>query len=462
MDPSGVPLLSTTLAECVVIGVLALLFATVWLRAREPGMPLLALGFLLAAVWYWRSDTLPNTGPDIDIPLLRAWSIVIGAAVVLVTAGVVQYLGFPRGALRALVVALWLPSGVLIAALALGVAVPHRVFHVGVLLSYVGAAVLAMAALPFVMQAAGVHPLHLKYLAGLGLAVFGIIVLVISLLRRQRALALEVARRAVAEAQLREANLRLEARVGERTRHLHELVAGLEAVNRGVSHDLRGPLGGMSQLARLAAEAMGRGDASMAQRALPAIAEQCEQSVRMVSAMLDLARVGEATPRREPVALEALVRSAFGEVMLSRPGEAAPALHCEGLPSVAADPDLLRTVFVNLLGNAVKFSRTAAAPRIEVSAEVTGADVTVCVRDNGPGFAADAAERLFEPFHREHASTSVEGHGLGLSIVRRAIEAMGGRVRAEPEPGGGARFGIRLPGAALRAPATPEALALAP
>lgn len=343
------PLLTVTVVEAIAIGVLALLFWTVWLRAREPGTPLLGAGFALAALWYFSSDSLPYTGPFIDVPVLRASSIVIGSAVVLVTVGVVQYLGFPRGWLRAFVVALWLPSAVLIAALAVGQPVRHEVFHVGVLLSYVGAALLAlrraferpgqnhlglavalliMAALPFLLQAAGVPSEQLKYFAGIGLAAFGMIVLTISLLHRQRELGREVACRTAAETRLREANVLLESRVVERTSHLHELITGLEAVNRGVSHDLRGPLGGMSQLARLAADALSRGDPSMAHRALPAIAEQCDASVRMVCSMLDLARLGEATPRREPVQLGRIVRSAFEEVILSRPDPARSGPRC--------------------------------------------------------------------------------------------------------------------------------------
>jgi len=468
------PLLTVTVVEAIAIGVLALLFWTVWLRAREPGTPLLGAGFALAALWYFSSDSLPYTGPFIDVPVLRASSIVIGSAVVLVTVGVVQYLGFPRGWLRAFVVALWLPSAVLIAALAVGQPVRHEVFHVGVLLSYVGAALLAlrraferpgqnhlglavalliMAALPFLLQAAGVPSEQLKYFAGIGLAAFGMIVLTISLLHRQRELGREVACRTAAETRLREANVLLESRVVERTSHLHELITGLEAVNRGVSHDLRGPLGGMSQLARLAADALSRGDPSMAHRALPAIAEQCDASVRMVCSMLDLARLGEATPRREPVQLGRIVRSAFEEVILSRPGAQRPTLRCGELPTVQADPDLLRTVFVNLLGNATKFSGQTQVPRIDVVVDVEGADVQVCVRDNGVGFSADAAEHLFEPFYRAHGA-AFDGHGLGLSIVRRAIEAMGGRVWAAVAPEGGAQLCFRLTGAAQSA--TPE------
>jgi signal transduction histidine kinase len=101
---------------------------------------------------------------------------------------------------------------------------------------------------------------------------------------------------------------------------------------------------------------------------------------------------------------------------------------------------------VNLLSNAAKFSRQANAPLIEVDARSAGRSVTVCVRDNGVGFDPAVADRLFDPFYRGHAGR-FEGHGMGLHIVRRAIERHGGTVCAQ---GGdaGAVFSFTLPEAA--------------
>lgn len=461
------PLLSVLGFEAIVIGVLAALFAAFWLRGRDPGMPWLVAGFGLAAAWYQNSGNLPDTGPDINTPTLRAWSIVIGVAVLCVSTGVVQYLGLPKGRSRWLVFACGVPGLALIAVLVAGADVPHGVFHIGVLLVYLGAAglafrrartepgdghavlalaLLSLALMPFVLAQAGVNPSHLKYFAGVSLAVFGMVLLTVCLLRRHRALAVEVQRRTDAEALLRDANARLEARVHERTVHLRELIGGLEAFNRGVSHDLRGPLGGMSSLANMAADAMARGDASLAQRALPMIARQCDASVRMVGTMLDLARIGDTPVRHEQVCLSDIAQAAFDEVMLSVPEAARPPLLCHPMPMVRADPNLLRPVFVNLIGNAVKFTRGSAAPQIDIDAAVDGRDVSVCVRDNGVGFAPEMAQRIFEPFYRGHAA-SHEGHGLGLSIVRRAIEAMGGTVWAQPAEGGGASLCFRIPAA---------------
>lgn len=457
------------------MGVLAIMFAAVWLRSREPGTGLLSVGFLVATAWYHFSDLAPVTGPAIDTLPERIATTTLIVAILLRTAGVVAYLGMPTGALRGFIALCVAPPLACLVWLLLGLDLPHRFFHFIGLLPYLGAAalafrcaasepgnahgllgvaLLALPVLPFVLDAAGVPPGDLKYYTGVAVIAFGMLVLTVSLLRRHRALRAEVLRRTEAELLLRDANLQLEARVGERTAHLRELIGGLESFNRGVSHDLRGPLGGMSQLARLAADAMTHGDSSLARRALPQIASQCDASAKMVNAMLELARLGEVQAQRVPVDLRAVVDSAVDEVMLSQPAARPLALQVGELPGVFADPVLLRTAFVNLIGNAVKFSREASEPRIELESRVEGRDVTLCVRDNGSGFPAECAARLFDPFYRA-PGTRQEGHGLGLSLTRRAIEAMGGQVWAVSRPQGGAELCFRLKGALV--PAVPAA-----
>lgn len=473
MNAGPQPLLSVLQFEGAVIAALAMLFAFTWLRGRERGMPMLALGFALTALWYLNADRIAYAGPNIDTDPQRIWSSLVAIAVLLISVGVMQYLGPPRGRRRWALALFLAPSVITLAAVALTPDVPRRVFHVAVLLPYAGAALLAfrrapqnpghghvllgLALLtppltPYVLLAAGLPPTQLKYFAGASVVLFGMILLTVSLLRRQRQLDAEIRRRALAEDGLRDANVQLEQRVQQRTAHMRELIQGLEAFNRSVSHDLRGPLGGMSSLARMAADAMSRGDASMAQRALPVIANQCDSSVRLVGTMLDLARLGDHAIQPETICLDELVRAAFDEVMLAAPAGTKPVLNCQPMPAVRADPRLLRPVLVNLIGNAVKFSRDAAQPRIDIEAQQHGPDLTLCVRDNGVGLPAGSADRIFEPFEQAHGAR-FEGHGLGLSIVRRAVQAMGGRTWAEARPQGGAALCFTLPGAIVEAAA---------
>jgi signal transduction histidine kinase len=273
---------------------------------------------------------------------------------------------------------------------------------------------------------------------------FGLTLLTVSLLRRRRALEWEVERRAIAEKQLTRLNATLEQRVAERTADLQQLVGGLESFNRSVSHDLRGPLGGIEGLAQLALDGLAQGDATVAQRALPAIAAQAQTSHRLVDALLQLARVSDATLRRASVDLAALVQEVVGELSQTRPGDGLPAIEVGALPAARGDADLLRPVLRNLIGNAIKFSRETPDAKVTIHGSTTTEEVVVSVRDNGVGFEPQAASRLFQPFRRLHEGR-FEGSGVGLSIVRRAVERHGGRVWAESEPGQGAAFYFSLP-----------------
>ncbi|MCK6432642.1 MAG: ATP-binding protein [Aquabacterium sp.] len=123
------------------------------------------------------------------------------------------------------------------------------------------------------------------------------------------------------------------------------------------------------------------------------------------------------------------------------------------MPEVSADPALLRQVLVNLVGNAAKYSAAVDTPRIEITAQASEPGwVTLQVSDNGVGFDDAQAARLFEPFQRLHG-VQYQGHGVGLSIVRRIVERHGGRVWAQSAPGQGARFFVSLPAAASVRPA---------
>jgi signal transduction histidine kinase len=276
---------------------------------------------------------------------------------------------------------------------------------------------------------------------------FGMTLLTVSLLRRRRTLEREIERRRVAEAALNDANRNLEASVATRTAELEELVAGLEGFNRSVSHDLRGPLGGIAGLARLASDAVDHGDIAMVQRSLQAIAAQADTSTKLISALLQLAHVGDAKLSRRTVKLEELTREVIAQLRMGQAGANAAQWVIGDLPDVEADVDLLRPVFVNLMGNAVKFAREAHPPIVQVDASVDAGDVTVHVRDNGVGFPPEAAPQLFQPFMRLHGRR-FEGHGIGLSIVRRAVERHGGRVWAESRPEHGSTFHFTLPKAA--------------
>jgi signal transduction histidine kinase len=433
-----------------VLTTLALLFFGLARRDREPGMPWLGAGFGLAALWYvFSPELVMPLVLHLTTPALRLSSGVLTAATMCTTLGVIVYLRGSIAANRGWI-ALLVPCAALLAGLALGLDVTNAASALARMLCFAATGVLALRqsrvepgaghvllgislllvpTAVLVLQVLRVAPGALPVLAAMPMIFFGMTLLTVSLLRRRRALEAEIARRAAAEAALGAAN---------------------QGFNRAVSHDLRGPLGGIAGLAQLATSALDGGDVAMVRRSLAAIATQADTSTKLVAALLQLAHVGDAKLARRKVALEALTRDVIAQLRLGQDasGMAASAQWIVGaLPDVEADADLLRPVLVNLMTNALKFSRDAHPPIVRIDASIDARETTVHVRDNGVGFAPDSAERLFQPFMRLHGRR-FEGHGIGLSIVRRAVERHGGRVWADGEPDHGAAFHFTLPHAA--------------
>ena len=274
-------------------------------------------------------------------------------------------------------------------------------------------------------------------------AVLGMTILTTGLVRAQASSARELAAREAVQAELERTNQTLELRVALRTAQLRETIEGLESFNRSVSHDLRGPLGGITGVSRMAREALGRGDLTAADRLLAAISRQSESSTDLVTSLLQLARSAEGAVERRPVHTTALVREVAD--LLTGATAAAPQVVCIAaeLPDLQADPALVRQVFANLLANGIKFSADAPQPRVEVGATRSPEGVVFYVKDNGVGFTEAQARELFVPFRRLHADR-FEGHGIGLTIVRRIVERHGGRLWAEGKPGEGATFWFTL------------------
>lgn len=272
----------------------------------------------------------------------------------------------------------------------------------------------------------------------------GLGVLVATMGRMRMELQTEIDQRREAEAALRQLTAHLEQRVHQRTGELQGLVDGLESFNRMVSHDLRGPLGGMAGLADLARAALQRGDHARVDEMLALMGQESRRLTGLVAQLLTLARVSNAELHVVRTPLDAVLAEALGTLRLTH-GEAGVAcVKTQPLPEAEVDPTLMTQVFVNLLDNALKFCRGLAQPEVRVLAGQGGDAAVIEVRDNGPGFDPALAGRLFQPFSRLQG-TGKEGNGIGLTIVRRIVERHGGRVWAEGRPGQGASFFFSLP-----------------
>jgi PAS domain S-box-containing protein len=173
------------------------------------------------------------------------------------------------------------------------------------------------------------------------------------------------------------------------------------------------------------------------------ISEAVECIERQLQNLLEYSRVGSLELENELVDLNPVLQSAIANLNRSIV-EAGATVTYDRLPTLMANPDRIRSVFQNLIGNAIKY-RSADPPQIQISARMGRDAWTFAVKDNGMGFEMKDAERIFEAFARAPNSSAVQGSGLGLSIVKRAIEVTGGRVWAESEGGKGSTFFFTLP-----------------
>src|SRR6266700_4195543 len=166
---------------------------------------------------------------------------------------------------------------------------------------------------------------------------------------------------------------------------------------------------------------------------------------RLIDDLLAYSRLARAELRLVPLDLGRLMRSSLDQLDGEVQGREARITVAEPLPAVVGHGATLAQVFVNLIANAIKFVPTGRAPEVLVRAEPQGQRVRVWVEDNGIGIAAEHHERIFRVFERLHRAEDYPGTGIGLAIVRKGVERMGGRVGLESALGSGSKFWIDLP-----------------
>jgi hypothetical protein len=245
---------------------------------------------------------------------------------------------------------------------------------------------------------------------------------------------------------LRAKNAELEARVRERTAELEAANKDLESFSYSVSHDLRAPLRHIGGFSDILLNQYSSQMPEEARRLLGMVVSSTEQMGRLVEDLLRLSRLGREPLSKQPVNVVALVREVMAGLDKDK-GDRSVDVQIGELPGCAGDYALLKQVFINLLSNALKFTRQKENARVEVGFQEQNGERVYFVRDNGAGFDMQYADKLFRVFQRLHRAEDFEGTGVGLSIVHRIIQRHGGRVWAEGRPDEGATFYFTLPAA---------------
>ncbi|KRC11132.1 hypothetical protein ASE11_19845 [Hydrogenophaga sp. Root209] len=251
--------------------------------------------------------------------------------------------------------------------------------------------------------------------------------------------------RALEVQRLRVNNRRLEAEVSQQLKELVAVNQELDAFAARLAHDLRGPLVNMRSILELTLQDSGdQLDAQQAEMVRLGV-QSGDLALRMVRDLLDFARLGNQPLTMAPLQLDDVLKAALTTVQPSSTDRVIE-WSIGPLPAINGHAGLLQQAFVNLLGNAIKYTSARDVAHISVTAQaLPGGGHQIVFADDGAGFDPRQTDQLFKPFRRLHTADEFVGEGMGLANVRRIVERHGGTVMARGRLGEGASFTIVLP-----------------
>lgn len=248
------------------------------------------------------------------------------------------------------------------------------------------------------------------------------------------------------QVELHSSNSRIEAEVKERTAELSAINRQMETFCYSMSHDLKAPLRGIHLFAQMLLQDHGPELADGAKQCIDRIQESATKMNRLVNDLLEYSRVSTAKFIVTPVEISKVTNEAI-RLLAAEIQEQGAAIQIESnLGVVLGHEATLIQVMLNLLGNALRYGKLGVAPVLTVRSETRGSYIKILVQDNGIGIAPEYHRKIFEIFERVPTPKTQDSTGVGLAIVAKAIERLGGTVGVESTPGAGSTFWFELPG----------------
>ena len=255
---------------------------------------------------------------------------------------------------------------------------------------------------------------------------------------------LPVIARALDVQRLRRENAELQERERQRSEELAAAYQDLESFSYSISHDLRAPLRSIDSFAQILEEDFAAGLDEEGRRIIGIIRGGSRRMDQLIVGLLEFSRAGRERLELDSIDMTALAGAVAAEATALYAGPR-PRIDIADLPAVQGDATVIRQVWSNLIGNALKYSAKRPEPWVRISGRIENREAIYQVEDNGAGFDMRYADKLFGVFQRLHRTEDFSGTGVGLAIVHRIIARHGGRVWAQGNPDAGACFQFSLP-----------------
>jgi light-regulated signal transduction histidine kinase (bacteriophytochrome) len=250
----------------------------------------------------------------------------------------------------------------------------------------------------------------------------------------------DITQRKNAEMEIAHINTMLKAR----TEKLEVLNKELEGFSYSVSHDLRAPLRSIAGYAQILEEDYSQKLDDEGNQTLQTIIKNAEKMGQLIDDLLEFSRLGRKGIEKRQVDINKLIEGILQELK-AQEQERIINVKIHPLEEVAVDSQMIKQVWVNLIANALKYTRNTEVAEIEIGSNVATQEICFYIRDNGVGFNMDYKDKLFKVFQRLHSAEEFEGTGVGLALVKRIIDRHGGKIWAEAKENEGATFYFTIP-----------------